>query len=288
MGGGPNFLLVGAPKTGSTSVAKYLAEHPDIFIPEQKELFYFIKDSLREVSKKDPMYDAVMSRAIIDRDAYFSMFENAKEQLRGEATVHYLYHHDEVIPRVKAELGDIKIILLLRNPVNRAFSNFNYQQRGQTCSFEEALDLESERKAKGYNSFWYYKEVGLYSKPVAHYMKAFSSVKVCLFEDMKADPLNFMKELYTFLGVDASFTPNVSEVHNKTNVPKNRLWHRLIHVKHRLGVNFHLPTGLKSAFYKESDRKLSRDTEKMLRSFFKNDIQQLEQLLGRNLSSWYQ
>lgn len=284
---GPNFLLIGAPKTGSTSVARYLSEHPDIFIPEQKELFYFIKDSLLKVSKADPMYDALMKHAVIQSYQYYGIFDRSSKRMKGEATVHYLYHHDEVIPRVKAELGDIKIILLLRDPVKRAFSNYNYQQRGQTCSFEEALELESKRKENGYNSFWFYKEVGLYSKPVRHYLEEFSEVRVCLFDDLKENPAKVMRDLYEFLEVDSSYLPDTTQVHNKTNVPKNKLWHKIIHAKHKLGINLHLPDNLRRLFYEQSDRKLKTQTESKLRTFYKEDLQIVENLIGRDLKKWY-
>jgi len=283
----PNFLLVGAPKSGSTSVANYLNEHPKVFIPDEKELFYFASDAISKVTPNDPMYAAILKTAKLDKKSYFDTFKQSNKPFRGEATVHYLYHFDEVIPKVKEELGDIKIIILLRNPVHRAFSNFNYQQRGQVCSFEQALKQEAERKKLGYNSFWYYKEGGLYYRPVKNYLENFSSVHVCFYEDLKKDPAKFMKQIYSFLGVDETFVPNLQKVHNKTVVPKNRLVHLLLYAKHRLGFRLRLPSAIRKRLYKESNKKLSPQTEKQLKEWFAEDVEKLEKLLNVELSAWY-
>ena len=93
------------------------------------------------------MLDSIMNYAHLTSKAYYNLFSESKDEKKlGEASVNYLYHYDEVIPRVKKELGDIDIIIVLRNPVERAFSNFKYQSIVQYKSFEESLKLENKRK----------------------------------------------------------------------------------------------------------------------------------------------
>ena len=122
----------------------------------------------------------------------------------------YLYHYKEAIPKIKEYLGDIPIILVLRDPVNRAYSNYHYQGRGQINDFEKALELEEQRKNKSFCSLWYYKETGMYYEPVKAYLENFSKVKVFLFEDLIADPKSFMGETYDFLGAEKSFSPRAN------------------------------------------------------------------------------
>lgn len=288
----PNFLLVGAPKAGTTSIAAYLDEHPDILISKEKEPFYFLPNILIDTNKKDPMYESIRSRAHLDKLAYYSLFNNYNaEKAIGEATVHYLYHYKEVIPRVLEELGDVKIIIVLRDPSLRAFSNYTYQSRGQLNSFEEALELESYRKEQGYNSFWFYKEVGLYYNPVKAYLENFTNVHVCYFEDFLKNREGFIKEMYNFLEVDTGFLPDVSTNYNPTLVPKNKIFKTLIFVKHKLKLKNLLPQKWKKRIYagmmtKNSER-LNPETHSRLKSFFKTDIQKLERLLNVDLSSWY-
>ena len=283
----PNFLLIGAPKAGTTSVANYLAEHPDIFISNEKEPFYFASDAIGKVSKEDPMFDAIMKRAHLNKKSYYKLFESANEKLRGEATVHYLYHYDEVIPKVINELGDIKIIILLRNPIERAFSNFNYQHQGQYCSFEKALELESQRKEKGYNSFWFYKEVGKYFTPVKVYLQEFSEVHVCFFEDLVSNPVLFMQDIYKFLETDNKFIPDIKKQYNQTFIPKSKLIHFLYYYRHKFNLKLKTPIFIKEKAFKTKKNLMNDTTKIYLKKYFKEDIKKLENLINKDLSHWY-
>jgi hypothetical protein len=290
----PNFLIVGAPKAGTTSIAAYLNEHPEVFISEEKEPFYFISDVIKNMSKEDPMYDVIMKKARLNWDDYFKLFSYAtdKERLRGEATVHYLYHYDTVIPEVKKKLGDVPIIIILRNPVSRAFSNYSYQSRGQLVSFEQALELEEKRKEKGFNSFWFYKGTGEYCEPVTSYLENFSKVYIGLFEDFKCDPISFMQSIYRFLEVNESITPEVTERHNQTLVPKNKFFQVIYFLKQRHKyISNVFPASLKRSIRKKvfvsNKQKINAATEKMLKDYFRKDIQDLEKVIQRNLTSWY-
>jgi hypothetical protein len=289
----PNFLIIGAPKAGTTSIANYLGEHPEIFMPCEKEPFYFISDTVRRINPKDPMLDSIMNKARLTSVEYYKLFENVNnEKLIGEATVHYLYHYEEVIPKVKSELGDIPIIIVLRNPSLRAFSNYKYQSRGQIVSFEKALKLEESRKDMGYNSFWYYKGTGNYFDPVNAYLQNFSNVYICFFEDLKNDSSKFMEDIFSFLKVNSKFSPNLSEKYNPTVVPRNSFIHKLFFIKHRLGIKFNLPnnikTKLKSTTFRENTQKINVDTLEYLKTYFKPNIQKLEKLIEKDLSNWYE
>lgn len=281
-----NFLLVSAPKSGSTSVAKYLNDHPEIFIPENKELFYLIADTIKKTSKIDPLYDSIFNKAILEKEAYDTLFRSHNSKIKGEATVHYLYHFKEVISKTKKEYGDIKIIILLRNPTERAFSNYNYLKKEQIITFEKALELEETRRERGYNSFWYFKSLGNYFKAVKAYTQNFSCVKVVLFEDLIEDPLALMQELYSFLGVNVNFIPNVNKIYNPTLIPKNKLIHILFFWKRHLGIQVPFLKKFKSKLLKTPETKMKQKTKSELIEYYKPNILKLQLLINKDLLSW--
>ncbi|NRA10447.1 MAG: sulfotransferase [Crocinitomicaceae bacterium] len=287
----PNFLIVGAAKAGTTSIAKYLEEHPEIFISKEKEPFYFVRDSFNKIPKEDLMLPIIEKKFHTDSESYFSLFDGVTEKRSGEASVHYLYHHDEVIPKVKEELGDVHIIIVLRDPANRAFSNYTYQQRVELDTFEKALAKEGEKKAKGWNSFWYYKDQGNYSESVQAYLSAFSNVHVCLFDDLKKDSSSFMKSMYSFLDVDPTFEPNLEQRHNPTLAPKNKIVQFFFYLKIKYRIRLGLPSFMKrkimKASMKTSNQKINPETRQMLRNYYKTDILKLEIILNKDLSGWY-
>ena len=133
----PNFLIVGAAKCGTTSLYRYLSQHPDIFMPEWKELSLFIGDPFGPIHKvKKPYY-------------YRKVFSKVKNQTAvGEASTTYLF--DAAAPKIiKEQLGAIRIIITLRDPVNMSYSLYNHQLRkeGETIeNFEEALAKEEDRR----------------------------------------------------------------------------------------------------------------------------------------------
>lgn len=289
----PNFLLIGAPKAGTTSIAAYLGQHPEIFISEEKEPFYFMADLIDDIAKDDPMLDAIIKKARVNWDDYLKLFENANEseKLRGEATVHYLYHYDTVIPKVLEKLGDIPMVIILRDPVTRAYSNYTYQSRGQINSFEEALELEEDRKDRGWNSFWFYKETGKYCKPVSAFLDNFTNVYIGTFEDFKNDSIGFMQKIYDFLGVDEHFVPQTAIKHNPTLVPKSKLLQTIYYFLHKYKINTgFVPKSLKQAIrrkaFKKNTKKINPDTSRRLYDYFKEDIDCLEKKLGKDMRAW--
>jgi len=288
----PNFILVGAPKAGTTSISNYLNEHPDIFISKEKEPFYFLPNILKKTNKNDPMYGAIAKKAHLNPEDYYGLFNDVSlESKIGEATVHYLFHYKEVIPRILEELGDVQIIITLRNPSLRAFSNYKYQSKGQISSFEKALKLEENRKLLNYNSFWYYKAVGNYFEPVQAYLESFTNVHICFFEDFKEQPLDFMRIIFEFLKVNSSFIPNLKIKHNPTIVPKNKLIHLVYYIKHKYRIKLYIPSRLKVLLKKNSFRvnndKINSETYKKLQNYYKPNIIKLENLINKDLSHWY-
>lgn len=227
----PNFLIVGAAKAGTTSLAKYLNQHPNIFIPEKKELRFFVADVINGINPKDPMKRNIVDQSVLNENDYFDLFRQRTELMCGEASVHYLYHFESAIPKIKKYLGDIPIIIVLREPVARAISNWDFNGDDVDC-FENAIGMEQRRKMENFNSFWYYKDLSFYFNQVSAYQNNFSNVKIILFEDFIINTDRVMIETLGFLGLSNINGQNYNQIHNKYKklVPRNKHLRKLFSI----------------------------------------------------------
>ncbi|MCB0125417.1 MAG: sulfotransferase [Caldilineaceae bacterium] len=188
----PNFLGIGAPRAGTTWIARNLAQHPDVFIPHKKELHFF---------------DANFEKGLPYYEAEFQGWHN--EKAVGEITPKYL-HHEDVANRIKATLPHAKLIVSLRNPIDRAYSSY-WKSR---ASFpDEKLTTFAERRKVLPDLI----EAGLYHKHLERYFQNFprEQITVLLFDDIEARPDSVLRDLFAFLEVDPTFVP--STLHNKIN-----------------------------------------------------------------------
>lgn len=215
---GPDFLLVGAAKAGTSSVASYLNQHPEIFLSPLKEPNYF---ALR---KDDPLPagpapEYVLQKLLynwseLEEDAYYGLFQGAQPaQVAGEASVRYLYFPGAPA-KIHAANPEARIIAILREPVSRMFShyNMNVQQHLEPLSFEEALDAEAERIEAGWGWDWHYAAVSRYAEQVERYFNLFGRDRVAVFfyEDLARDPQGILEAIYAHLGVSPGFRPDMS------------------------------------------------------------------------------
>lgn len=226
----PDFLIAGAAKCGTTSLYNYLSQHSEIFLPENKEPKYFVSRILDFPmgGKGDEVTEELM---IKDFAEYINLFEPKTEnQICGEASVDYFFYAKKVAPLIKDELGDIKIIIMLRHPVLRAFSAYKHLIRDvrETESFEKALLLEEHRKRENYEFIWFYKTSGLYYENLSVFKSVFSQVKVILFDDFVANPKKTVTDVCEFLDVSTDFDPNISNAFNSTGSPKSKTLQKLL------------------------------------------------------------
>ena len=299
----PNFLLAGAVKAGTTSIYNYLREHPEVYMPSVKEPRYFASGPIGELNDAAPRTDFFKQTSISRYADYLALFEPAgEEKTIGEASPQYLYYHHRVIPAIKARLGDVKIIIVLRNPVDRAFSAYQHlvRDRFETLSFREALLAEEERRSDGWPPTFFYFDAGAYTRQVRAYLECFTSVKIMLYDDLCRDPVAFTRQLYAFLGVDEAFLPNVQARYNMSGVPKNTFLYNFLHRDSLLRRMLKplarrcLPAGRIAVYRTRLTRKnlsfLPRDNalHAELRKRFADDVLHLQDLIGRDLSAWLQ
>ena len=290
----PNFLIVGAAKAGTTSVYHYLKQHPAIFMSERKEpaFFCFAGETVRYLDG-DPQF-------ITDPEDYQRLFQGGgSSPARGEATAIYLYFHHATIKNIFQYVPDpesVKIIIGLRNPVERAFSQYMMLVRDlrEPLSFEEAIALEEGRKEDGYSSDFLYVSRGFYADSVRAYMEKFQCVKTFLYDDLRRDPGALCADLFSFLGVDPNVTICSDIMFNVSGRPRASVINRWMSSRGRAKM---FVTGMMSAQLKESLKnavyrlnlkreRINDDTRAMLGERYRDDVDQLSSLIGRDLSFW--
>jgi len=292
----PGFLIVGASKSGTSSIYHYLKQHPDIFLSDvQKEGRYFSQMEGNFNGPGDSRVDATITRTPGQYKALFQNYNN--EKAVGDISPEYLWFHETAIPRIKSVLGNnVKIIIILRSPVERAYSGYLHFKRDkrETLSFEEAFEKEDERKKNNWIWAWQYKNSGLYYEQVKAYLGNFEKTKVIVFDDFRENPQKVLTEICEFIGVNPDVEFDTSYKYNVSGDPKNPVLYKL--EASRGMVNFIkklVPKKLVQAAKKRwtgeqqmTRQQMNPETRKQLVEFFRNDILKLEKLIQKDLSHW--
>ena len=194
-------------------------------------------------------------------------------------------------------MPDARLIVVLRNPVDRAFSCYTHLRREgfETLEFEEALELEDFRISQNWAHLWHYKSGGYYYQQLLPYFKEFGKdkVKVYLFDDLCNQPESMLKDIFDYLGVDNSFKPDMAK-QNVSGLPKIMLLQKLVSRDNPIRnlAKFMLPISLRKNTAKRirewNLEKIALDDNirKFLMFEFKEDILQLQNLIQRDLSAW--
>lgn len=290
----PDFLIVGAARSGTTSLYSYLKQHPQIFMPENKEPWFF---TFAEMPRSDLIFsNKGLIDVITDFNDYLKLFKDARDmQVLGEASTIYLYLYTETIKNIKKHIPqwkELKIVIILRNPIERAFSHYSLTIASgtQNLSFEDAIErCRLGQIAKHHN----YIDYGFYYSQVKSYLENFNQVKICLFEDLAVNLPLLVQNLYKFLEVDASFMPDINSKHNvslgggklitkfiyEQNIYK-KLFKKVFSVEMRQRMrNKLLNTLFPRKYLGNSDRQ-------KLKEIYKEDILKLQNLIHRDLSHW--
>ena len=292
----PNFIIAGVARCGTTSLFHYLKQHPEIGMSKVKEPKYFssLDLSLPQHGEGD---DTVFSKVITDESSYDNLFTGLeKYKVIGEGSSDYFYYHKTVIPRIKEKLGDVKIIICLRNPVERAFSAYSCLVRDsrEHLSFSNALNKEDERISKNWDWMWHYTNGGLYAEGLEHYKKMFTNVKVVFFEDLETRPEVVLNEVFHFLNVKTNISIDTSTKYSHSGKPKSKLASLLASRKYPL-IFWVRETVLKiipRRFIEKAASKMFQkepidsETISQLKPFFENDIQKLQKLTKKDLNKW--
>ena len=276
-----NTFIVGAPKAGTTSLHYYLNQHSDVSMSSLKEPNFF---SSKEV--KSLFYN---SKCIDDSNDYHKLFSIEKRQVRGEASVSYLFY-ENVPKRIFNYNSDAKIIIMLRQPIERAFSHYLMDCRLGFCS-EKLEDIIANPKIYP-QYFQQYLELGNYYSQLKRYQDIFGKEQllVIFYEDFKTDTKKVMKTVFSFLQIEKQEI-NFS-IKNYFLSTSNTLISKLYKFNIiRKGVKTimteHLLSLIRSKYFSTKSKPIiSKSTEQQLKAFYKPDILQLEKLLNTDLARW--
>ena len=295
----PNFLIIGTAKAGTTSVANFLSQHPEAYIPDRKELnFFTMVDELPEYAAPGDQ-EEVNEDPITNIDTYKAYFSSASGfKAIGEASTWYLYDSDAA-QQIHRFLPEAKLIAILRNPTERAFSSYCHTQlagRETAANFAEALQQEDFRIKNNWSPIWHYKNMGFYHQQLLKYMEIFEKEKmlILLYEDFATDSQKFMKEIFEFLEIDSTFKPFTSVQYNKTGLHRNKMLNDWISksnpiktfAKNVIPTDYWSLVAQKIKNMNIQKPEIQDKTKETLLETYREDILKVQDLIQRDLSRW--
>lgn len=295
----PDFIIIGAAKSGTTSLAQYLGQHPEIYMSRIKEARYLaysdgVPDYCGYGSKGGEIMRIYQESIPRSAEHYDALFDGAAaSQLTGEASPVYLYLKGTA-SKISDLYPEVKVIAILRNPVSRAYSSYLHMRRedAEDGTFSEALDLEQSRIAEGAGLPYHYASMGFYSRQLAPYFEVFDAAQIAVFfyEDFARDTSEVLGEICRFLGIDEAFPFHFSEKRNVSGIPVNRsAFNAFNRIKGSLlpdSVKGMLPASIRSKLNRAASyhllRKPSMSEEESTRlcELFRSEKQELADLLG--------
>jgi len=298
----PNFFIVGAPKCATSSMAAYLGQHPDVYMSPEKEPHFFMSEggTLDSFSGNNNYW---WSSRILNRMDYENLFSGVKNEIAiGEASTWYLFL-PKCAERIKSEIPDAKIIIFLRNPVDRAFSDFKHSLKfnlENITDFNEAVLVDDDRIKKNDIHAQYYIQLGMYYSQVKRYFDVFGrqQVRVYLYDDIMTKLDATIKNIFTFLGVPDNFKVDTHERHMVSQLPVGKLGYNRLGqmLKNNLVAKKVVKTIFPSFVYKymknlvdkrtQITTRMTTATRAELMAIYKDDLIKLQQLIDKDLSGW--
>lgn len=233
----PDLFIVGAPRAGTTALHRRLSLHSELCMSNPKETNYYLFDGKRP-DFSGPHDSVLNEQAIVDRAEYLRLFAACgSSQHAGESSPFYLYSQ-EACTAIKRDAPDAKILILLRDPIERAHSHYLMLKRDfreDASSFREALRLEGTRRRKGWAWSYLYTELSRYSKYVPMWFEHFGQddVLVMTTEELRTESVGAANKILNFL--DLPPEDGVSEFDRQVNlggVPRLPSFHRFLTERH--------------------------------------------------------
>jgi hypothetical protein len=281
----PNLFLVGAAKAGTTTLYEALTRHPAVYMSPMKEPHFFSR--IQPAPEREAFFPHVTAE-----DEYLALFEGATgEQLRGEASTSYLWDANAA-ERIKRVLPEARILIILRDPVDRAYSQYwnDVREGFERRSFLDAL-VEEQRSGPGaWGVTSLYIECGRYADQVERYLDRFGPrVHVSFFEDLVGDEASTLADIHSFLELPAANRGEALRRMNPTALPRNRLSRALlasgrVRTLVRATVPRRLRGRLRSALLKPTaPPPMDPAARSLLTEIYRPEIARLARVLGRSV-----
>ena len=291
----PNLLIVGAAKSGTTSLHNYLKQHPEIFMSNHKEPHFLINKEIGENR---------IPKGVKKLNEYSSLFDGSDTfKYRGESSAMYLQFPNIAIKNIKKYLEkNIKIIIMLRNPIDRAFSGYQHVKRfnvDEELTFAQALDVCEDRyfKQTSLTPATRYIHIGMYYDFVKKFMHSFSGqVHVIIYDDFITDTQNELSKVFSFLKVK-KIEINIAKKYMvggwkwknsffKNTFMKKSLLKKIIKIIAPFEFLRIFLNDLFKYLFTMPDDKMDISVRKKLQNIYKNDVINLSKLLNRDLNFW--
>jgi hypothetical protein len=296
----PNFLILGTQMAGTKSLCRYLEQHPEVYM----SLFprFFALEGRDPDSFQGPGDREMISpTAVTSLEEYRALFAGVSaEKAVGEMSPVYLYV-PEAAGRIRHYVPEARLVAVLRNPVERAYSAYLklVREGRETLGFAEALEEEEERIQNNWHAMWHYKSRGFYHEQLTRYYKLFDreQIRVYLYEDFDKDPIAVTQSIFRFLEVNDSFVPDTSRRYDDDvlGIPRSYALNTFVGKPNPLkaALKPFVPRGLRrrisSNLYKRNLKGAAPMPEEIraeLTEAYREDILKLQGLIGRDLSAW--
>jgi hypothetical protein len=283
-------MVVGAQKAGTSSLIRYLGEHPRVCTPTRPEMNFFTREAQYRRG-----YDNIFS-------LYFGSYQDKSSIVMAkQAGLMYL---PEIVNRLKEHNPHMRLVAMLRNPVDRAYSAYwHYRRAGRESlrSFEGAIEAEPGRLRENFQKWHHcaYLDRGVYYKQIISLYDHFPKhqIHIFLFDDFKSSPVRVCRSIYGLFDIYADFTPNVGTYYNKSSVVRSEKIAQFLNSDNSLKRLFRSVFSNRRAFYiRENLRKLNEkefnqtkmnpETRTRLVEYFRPHNEKISRLLNRDLSHW--
>lgn len=277
----PNFFIIGGGRSGTTSLYEYLKDTKGVFLPKTKELNYFCPS----VNPK-----LLLTKSIDNKKEFLNFFKDVKdEKAIGDASPLYLWDPKSA-KLIHDTIPHAKIIIILRNPIERAYSHFLQLVAYGVESYPFSNCINRSLSAPADYSGRII-EAGLYYEQVKRYLEIFgqNQIRIYFYEEFFNDPNFYMKEILEFLNVDADLPDSIGKVYNSLVIPKNKISEKIFksNFLKKIGKTI-VPK--KSSIYvknflgkKTSKQEMNLEDRKVLQKIYDDDIKKLKILLKRNI-----
>lgn len=295
----PNFLIIGAAKSGTTTLYNSIKQHPKIYLSPLKEPHFFSHGLSGNTNIAVEHYGNFKS-PISDLETYQALFDDVSDETAiGEASTSYLIHPNAA-ERIHSQIPDAKMIAILRNPIDRAYSAFlmkcRIQKRDMSDSQQLLKEFEDEvRKSYGENN------TGLYHRKIQKYLEYFNAdqLKIIAFQHFQRDFSHVIQEIFSFLNVSPEIHIEKPGVRNKGGVPRNKLvFHSLESVRKGFNTTVRpfIPDTVVDRMYNfytnvrnqtlEKPPELPLEIRHKLLTLYQDDILELQNTLQQDFSMW--
>ena len=300
----PNFVVAGAARSGTTGVVEGLRSHPNVFVTHPKEPHYFALHTMG-ANFAGPGDDETINRvAVTERDKYLAMYPSERRSYvaLGEGSVSTLYYYQNSIPELLDMNSGIRVVVFLRDPVERAYSSHQYMRARGFEPHEDfliALAEEPRRRSQNWHHIWHYSAMGLYSDAIAAFQAAFppEQLGIWFYEDLNRDYVGTVRQVLRFLQVPATADEavgiprvNISGAPRFLAVQRALKWatgHEWFRSLVKRSTSYWVRERVRRSLLNRSSG-VPEEARAVLEPFFRDDVQRLRTLIHGDVPPWLQ